>query len=337
MALKDKKKVSELINLALNEILCDDPNALIIGEDISDPYGGAFKVTHSLSTNFPASIIQTPISEQGFIGLATGLAMKGFKPIVEIMFGDFLTLIVDNLINSTSKFHFFDTKRYDINVMVRTAVGGGRSYGPVHSQSLEKLFFGWPGIELYSTSLITSPYKVLKNCYNSKAPVKILIEQKADYAKQIIEEDNLKNIFLSVEHENNNYSILKNTSNDNDVYYLFISYGGTIERIIDVTRNIFEESEIFSKILFFSKIYPVDINECCDLIQSAKKIIIIEDGYSDCGWGSYFISEIIRSNKVDINLNSIKILGPKMLPIPANPKKEKEHFQNVESILNEIR
>jgi pyruvate/2-oxoglutarate/acetoin dehydrogenase E1 component len=335
MEMKNEQKVSELLNQALNEILSNDHNCLILGEDILDPYGGAFKVTNNLSVKFPSRVIQTPISEQGFIGLATGLAMKGFKPIVEIMFGDFMTLIVDNLINSTTKFHFLGSNRYEINLMVRTAIGGGRAYGPVHSQSLEKLFFGWPGIEVYSTSLINSPDKILKNCYNSKAPVKILLEQKAEYSKKIINQENLSAAFLKIKKNDDSFIMIDNVCNIPN-YYLFISYGSTIERIIEVTKRIFEEAEIFSKILFFSKIYPIDITEHIEVLNSATKIIIIEDGYSDAGWGSYVVSEMIRNSEINLRLNSIKILGPKMLPIPANPDKEKNHFQTVESILNEI-
>ena len=94
------------LNLSLHKILNNDKNVIIIGEDILDPYGGAFKVTKGLSTSFPKQIISTPISEATIVGSAIGMAMRGLKPIVEIMFGDFITLVVDQIINHASKYNW---------------------------------------------------------------------------------------------------------------------------------------------------------------------------------------------------------------------------------------
>ena len=96
-------KISSRLNNALNDILKKDKSAILIGEDIKDPYGGAFKVTKDLTKKFSKQIIQTPISEAGFVGMATGMMLKGINPIVEIMFNDFLALISDIIINSSTK------------------------------------------------------------------------------------------------------------------------------------------------------------------------------------------------------------------------------------------
>ena len=80
------------LNTALHEMMSKDRQVILIGEDILDPYGGAFKVSKGLSTQFPKQVISTPISEQSITGAAIGMAMRGMKPVVEIMFGDFITL-----------------------------------------------------------------------------------------------------------------------------------------------------------------------------------------------------------------------------------------------------
>ena len=100
-------KTLNQINKALEHLLKKDKATFILGEDILDPYGGAFKVTQGLSKKFPNQVISTPISEAGFTGIATGMTYLGLKPIVEIMFNDFLTLVTDIVINSASKFDWF--------------------------------------------------------------------------------------------------------------------------------------------------------------------------------------------------------------------------------------
>ena len=96
----------------LHQLLDNDASIIMMGEDILDPYGGAFKVTKGLSTKFPQQVLTTPISEAGFLGVANGMALRGLKPIAEIMFGDFITLGADQIINYAAKFRakWKDTK-----------------------------------------------------------------------------------------------------------------------------------------------------------------------------------------------------------------------------------
>ena len=95
--------VLESLNAALQQALTLDERVVIMGEDILDPYGGAFKVTRGLSEAFPERVLTTPISEAGFTGIATGMALRGLRPVVEIMFGDFLTLAADQIDQPRSK------------------------------------------------------------------------------------------------------------------------------------------------------------------------------------------------------------------------------------------
>src|SRR3989338_1040020 len=129
----------ESINLALHNLFSEDPRVMLIGEDLHDPYGGAFKVSRGLSTNFPDRVISTPISEAGLVGMGIGLGLRGFLPIVEIMFGDFVTLACDQIINSAVKFGSMYNGKVALPLVIRTPMGGRRGYGPTHSQTLEPL------------------------------------------------------------------------------------------------------------------------------------------------------------------------------------------------------
>ena len=100
------KTVLDSLNAGLLNALGGDPKVLLMGEDILDPYGGAFKVSRGCSTRFPQQVLTTPISESGLAGVATGLALRGYRPVLEIMFGDFITLLADQLVNHISKFRW---------------------------------------------------------------------------------------------------------------------------------------------------------------------------------------------------------------------------------------
>ncbi|MCX7609921.1 MAG: alpha-ketoacid dehydrogenase subunit beta, partial [Anaerolineales bacterium] len=98
--------VLESLNHALHTAMESDPRVYILGEDILDPYGGAFKVTRGLSTRFPDRVLTTPISEAAIVGVAAGMALRGLRPVAEIMFGDFVTLIADQVVNHAAKFRW---------------------------------------------------------------------------------------------------------------------------------------------------------------------------------------------------------------------------------------
>ena len=171
----------QALNYALKEILSSNSKTLIIGEDLHDPYGGAFKVTKDLSTDFSEQVISTPISESAIFGVACGLALRGYRPIVEVMFGDFLTLGLDQLINHISIFQDVGIKQKTIPLVVRTPMGGGRGYGPTHSKSLEKLLLGIPNIIVVATSRYHDIASMLKCAVALDQPV-IFIENKQMYA-----------------------------------------------------------------------------------------------------------------------------------------------------------
>ena len=141
---------TQFIRDALSRALSEDDRVFIMGEDIA-AYGGSFGVTRGLLDAFgPERIRNTPISEPAFTGMAIGAAVAGSRPIVEIMFMDFATLCVDQLVNMAAKLHYVYGQSCPL--VLRTAMGAGRSYGATHSQCLERLFTGIPGLKVVAGS-----------------------------------------------------------------------------------------------------------------------------------------------------------------------------------------
>ena len=137
-------KMNSLLNEGIDFVLKKNKKNILLGEDIKDPYGGAFRITKKSFDKILKSVyFKCQYQSQGFVGLATGMAFRGYNSIVEIMFCDFITLITDILINTTSKFAQLSDSQMSGKVLIRTPSGGKRGYGPIHSQTLKKIFFGY--------------------------------------------------------------------------------------------------------------------------------------------------------------------------------------------------
>src|SRR5215831_4905566 len=145
------KNVRASLNASLRTLLETRPDVILLGQDLHDPYGGVFKVTAGLSSDFPGRVISTPISEAGIVGAAIGLALAGFHPVVEIMFADFVSLAMDQIYNHAVKFPAM-FPHCQVPLVIRTPAGGRRGYGPTHSQSPENLLTAIPGLTVVFAS-----------------------------------------------------------------------------------------------------------------------------------------------------------------------------------------
>src|SRR5512140_2528947 len=166
------QSVLDALNQALQRAFAANPDVVLLGEDLLDPYGGAFKVSRGLSTAYPERVLSTPISEAALVGLAGGMALRGLRPVAEIMFGDFLTLAADQLINHAAKFNWMYNHTAAAPMVVRTPMRGRRGYGPTHSQSLEKHFLGVPGLLVAAVNPVTDAGELLERAVaQSESPV----------------------------------------------------------------------------------------------------------------------------------------------------------------------
>ena len=156
-----------------------DKNVILLGEDIESSnnynpgeYGGAFKVTKDLSILFKERVKNTPISEQAITGISTGLAVAGMKPVLEIMFGDFMTLAFDQILQHASKFRLMFNNKVKVPLIIRSPMGGYRGYGPTHSQSIEKHFLGIPDLDVLAINHRLDPKIIYQTAFkNNEYPI----------------------------------------------------------------------------------------------------------------------------------------------------------------------
>ena len=174
---------SHAIRQALEEEMARDDRVILLGEDIAE-YGGAFKVTEGFAARFGKERVRnTPIAEGGVVGVAVGAALTGLRPVVEIMFMDFITLAMDQLANHAAKFHWQFGDQARVPLVVRTPAGAGRGYGPTHSQSLERWLVGTPGLVVVAPATAADARGLLKSAIRCDDPV-VFLESKVLYGRR---------------------------------------------------------------------------------------------------------------------------------------------------------
>tara|TARA_B100000963_G_scaffold361901_1_gene400675 strand:+ start:108 stop:1037 length:930 start_codon:yes stop_codon:yes gene_type:complete len=297
------------INNTLKKLMKENKNLYILGEDILDPYGGAFKVTKEISSLYPSRVITTPVSEAAITGIACGMSMNGKKVILEIMFGDFLSLTFDQVLNHISKFQWLFNE-INMPLIIRTPMGGYRGYGATHSQSIEKHFCGIPNLNVIAIDRYCDIENIYLKSLKSNKPT-LIIENKILYSKEQLQTKDLP--------------IFQNP----DV--ICVGYGGVVDFCVESSKELLEEEEINVSVYNLNNLNPFQSSKIKDLSRLSKKFVFVEEA---CGeWG---FSEMCKSSLTGINdIKTISIKGPSH-PLPSSKNWELELLPNKNKIKKAI-
>ena len=330
------ERVTYLTSLrdALGSALATNEKVMVLGEDLLDPYGGAFKVTQGLSTKYPGRVLNTPICESSIVGVATGLAIRGYSPVAEIMFGDFLALAADQILNSATKFGLMYKRTVTVPLVIRTPMGGMRGYGPTHSQSIEKMFFGMPGIKVVSPSLIHDPGALLlHSILNETVPV-LFIEYKHLYGKSLVFSGKGLRVYASEESSTYPAMIADNFETGNPDMVL-LGYGGMSSEILSLMQEM-EQDEIWVRAVFPSLISArLERSFIERYILPGDQIIIAEMGTERFNWGSEMAAEIYEVGREMVQKPIIRLASSDDV-VPSGKELEDKVILGVERIRESI-
>jgi pyruvate/2-oxoglutarate/acetoin dehydrogenase E1 component len=280
------------LNGALRELLERRPEVVVMGEDIGDPYGGAFKVTRGLSTAFPDRVIGTPISEEGMVGVAGGMALRGLRPIVELMFGDFILLAADPLVNYVAKYRPMYNGQASAPVIVRAPMGGGRGYGPTHSQSLEKMFLGVPYLRVVAPSLFHDPGALLTAEVAQAREPTLFIEHKLLYPLPLRVACATDGIYSEERRHGPDVSaVVRNYEGAGRADVVLVTYGGTSIHLPAFLARMAEE-EIRVLALLPSHINRVPWDWLGDEVGAVGRVLVAEEGTAGFGWSAAVAGEL---------------------------------------------
>ena len=276
------------LNAGLHRAFQNDERVVLLGEDVLDPYGGAFKVTAGLSDRYPERVWTTPISEAAIVGMAVGMAMRGLRPVAEIMFGDFMTLCADQLINHAAKFPAMYHGQVTVPLVVRTPMGGGRGYGPTHSQSLEKIFLGIPNLTVVAPSHAHDPGSLLCHAVLEDLDPVLFIEHKQLYSMPLLESGSAIQV-RRVQETNGYETVLLTNFIQGTPDVTLIEYGGISRLCVPVLEELAEE-EIRVLVALPSSLKPAPIETLADAAAQSKRVVIAEEGTAGFNWGSEIAS-----------------------------------------------
>lgn len=311
---------NKALNEALKEKMSEDESVLLIGEDIG-VYGGAFKVTEGLLESFGEKrVIETPISENSFMGVAIGLAMMGFKPVVEIMFMDFIALAFDQILNHASKFHYMYNGQVNIPMVIRTPAGARGGYGPSHSQSLESLFIGIPGLKVVAPCDPYTAKGLLKSAIDDPNPV-LYVENKVLYGTKGVVPEEPYLIPL-------NQAMIRKEGTDLTI----ISYSRMLQLSLKVASLLVNEG-VSLEVLDLISLSPLDESTIIDSLKKTKRVVIVEEGCKRGGIGAE-VSALLAEKAIEYLDAPIVRVGVPDVPIPASLFLEKHITPNEKKILD---
>lgn len=296
---------SEAIKEAITEEMERDPNVFMMGEDIG-VYGGAFQVSKGLIEKFGKERIRnTPISEAGFVGTAIGAASLGMRPIVEIQFMDFCTLIMDQLLNHATKFHYIYCGQINVPIVIRTPGGGGRGYGATHSQSLESLFLNIPGLKIAVPSTPSDAKGLLKTSVRDNNPV-LFVENKLLYGIRghVPEEE-----FLIPFGE----ALKRKDGPDATI----ITYSRMVKEALQAVE-LLAEDEILVDLIDLRTLVPLDMETIGESVKKTGRVLIVEEGIKTGGVGAEIGMRITEELFAYLNA-PVKRIAAKDIPIPCSP------------------
>jgi pyruvate/2-oxoglutarate/acetoin dehydrogenase E1 component len=314
---------SKALREALTEEMERNPDILMLGEDIG-VYGGVFKVTEGLLDRFgPERVIETPISEAGFVGAAVGLAMTGKHPVVELMFMDFAYVAADSIFNQAAKMRYMSGGRAQVPLVIRTQQGGGRGNAAQHSQSLEAFFTHIPGLKVVLPSTPYDAKGLLKSALRDPNPV-VFIEHKLLYnTKGLVPEEEY---FIPL-----GQADVKRAGKDATL----VSWSRTVLHALEAAELAGQEG-IDVEVIDLRCTAPLDIDTVVASVKKTGRLVVAHEAHRRAGVGAE-IASLVQELAFDYLDAPIERVGAMDIPIPYSKPLEDEALPSARHIVRAIK
>jgi len=286
----------EAIRAALADELSDDPTVLLIGEDVATA-GGVFKTNEGLAEAFGGDrVFNTPICENGFIGVALGMAVTGLRPVVEIMFSDFLPTAADAIVNELPKFRFMSGGQCVVPVTVRAIGGATGRFGTQHSATGESWYIGLPGLRVATAGTPASAYGALRAAIRADDPV-LFFEHKGLYGRKgpvVLGEAGIPPIGkAAVLHPGTDLTVVST---------LLMA-----DRSLSAARALADEG-ISAEVIELTWLRPLDYETIIESVSKTGRLLVVEEQVHAAGWGATVISEL--------TMRGVQMARPGALSLP---------------------
>jgi pyruvate/2-oxoglutarate/acetoin dehydrogenase E1 component len=307
----------EAINAALEDAMAADDAVLLLGEDVSAD-GGVFKTNIGLVEKFGLERVRTtPICENGFLNVALGMSLVGMRPVVEIMFADFLPTAGDAIVNQLPKYRYMSGGQTAVPVTVRSISGGGGRFGTQHSATGESWFMHLPGLRVVTASTPGTAYSLLRAAIDDPNPV-LFYEHKAMYARKgAVQRGEIAEVGKA--------AIVRSGSDVTIVATLMM-----VERALAAADRLAADG-IDAEVIDLRWLRPLDLPTVRSSVDKTGRIVIAEEQVHAAGWGATVVSQLTIDG-VRWASTPQRVSLPDDLPIPYTPPLEDEVLPSVERI-----
>lgn len=294
---------SQALNEGLREEMSADSRVFVMGEDIGH-HGGMFRVTQGLIDEFsPQRVRDTPISEAGFVGLGVGAALAGMRPVVELMFMDFVLVAADQIVNQAAKLRYMSGGQAAVPIVIRAQQGGGRGNGAQHSQSFEAWLAQVPGLKVVAPATPKDAKGLLKSAIRDGNPV-VFIEHKLLYnTKGEVPEDEYTIPIGKAE--------VKRPGRDITV----VSFSRTLLFALEAAETLAQKG-IQAEVIDLRTIEPLDMETILESVQGTARLLVVHEAHTNCGIGAEIIARLYEQAP-DALVTPARRLGARHVPIPV--------------------
>ncbi len=307
---------------ALAEELERDPSVVFFGEDVAVA-GGVFKVTPELFERFgPERVFDTPISELALIGAAYGAAVTGLRPVIEIMFGDFMGLTMDSLVNQAAKFWYVSAEQGSCPLVVRSAVGAGGRFGAMHSQTHGTWFQGVPGLKITFPSSPAEAKGLLKGAIRDDNPV-LFLEHKRLYSVKGPAPEPEEVITLG-------QAAIARPGEDLTI----VSVGKGVPDALAAAEELAGDG-ISAEVLDLRTLRPLDVATVLESVGRTNRLLAVEEGPRTGGWAAGLLGMVAEQGLHD--LDDAWIVATDETPIPYSPTLEDAYVPDTKAVVASVR
>lgn len=322
MSAADQLEFRVAIRDALAEELERDPSVIFFGEDIAAA-GGVFKATPDLFERFGRErVFDTPISELALAGAAFGAAVTGLRPVFEVMFGDFMGLAMDSLVNQSAKFWYISGEQHSVPLVVRSAVGGGGRFGAIHSQIHGTWFQGVPGLKIVCPSSPAEAKGLLKASIRDDNPV-IFLEHKRLYSVKGPAPPADEVLPLG-------QARLARAGEDLTI----VALGKGVADALAAAEAL-AEAGLSAEVVDLRTIRPLDLDTVLDSVSRTQRLLVVEEGPRTGGWSTGLLGQVTERGLHD--LDDAWIVATDETPVPYSPTLEDAFMPDAAAITASVR
>jgi acetoin:2,6-dichlorophenolindophenol oxidoreductase subunit beta len=315
------------IREAIIEEMERDETVVFFGEDIAAEQGGVFAVTPGIQDRFAAGrVFDTPISELAITGAAFGAAVTGLRPIIEIMFGDFMGLSMDSLVNQSAKYWYLSNEQHSVPLVVRSAVGGGGRFGAIHSQTHATWFQGVAGLKIAFPSSPAEAKGLLKGAIRDDNPV-IFLEHKRLYS--------VKGPAHPGPDPGEVIPLGRARVARHGRDLTIVSVGKGVPDALEAAERLAGEHDIDAEVIDLRTLRPLDLDTVLQSVSCTNRLLAVEEGPAIGGWASGLLGQVAEHGLHD--LDDAWLLTTEELPIPYSPTLEDAFIPGADAIAAAVR